>query len=292
MSTEPYTPPVSQLLTYGEEALRAAEWQDYLSLGLGQEDIPELIRMATDKHFLSEEASDLEFFATVHAARALGQLKAEAAIKPLLTVLDAMPDNEWFREDMIQIYGMIGAAAIPALRAFLDEPHHDIYDYGYVAETLTEIARQHPEARAEVVSVLTDKLAEFELNNEEVNASLIGSLAHLKEVDALPLIEQAFKADKVDTFDIDLDYVLVEMGLKEPPEEPEFDLNKALANFLAPRSTRPPLDPASIQIVPPELLPASSAYIKKASHADSADRKEKNKRKMVKQSRKKNKRKK
>lgn len=292
MSTEPYTPPVSQLLTYGEDAARAAEWQDYLALGLGQEDIPELIRMATDKHFLREEASELEFFATVHAARALGQLKAEAAIKPLLTVLDAMPDNEWFREDMIQIYGMIGAATIPALRAFLDEPNHDIYDYSYVAETLTEIARKHPEARAEVVAVLTDKLTQFELNSEVLNASLIGSLADLKEVDALPLIEQAFEADKVDTFDIDLDYVLVDMGLKEP-EESDIDPLALFANpvaymgkMLDQANNSPLASPAA------SPLPPSDAYIKKASHLGSSNKKEKNKRKMVKQSRKKNKRKK
>ena len=46
-----YTHPVSQLLTYGD-CLKmekvGKEWPDYLSLGLTEADIPELIRMATD----------------------------------------------------------------------------------------------------------------------------------------------------------------------------------------------------------------------------------------------------
>lgn len=76
MTTQPYTPPVSQLLTYGaDDVARAAEWPDYLALGFGPEDIPELIRMATDPALQREEASDLEFFAALHAARTLGQLK-------------------------------------------------------------------------------------------------------------------------------------------------------------------------------------------------------------------------
>ncbi len=290
MSTESYTPPVSQLLTYGgREVAESAEWPDYLALGFGQEDIPELIRMATDPDFQREEASDEEFFAALHAARTLGQLKAEAAAEPLLSVLDISTDNEWFREDMIRIYGMIGPASIPALRAFLDKPHHDIFDSGYAAESLTEIVRQHPEARAEVVAVLTDKLAQFEQNSEELNASLIGSLAHLKEVDALPLIEQAFAADKVDTFIIDLDFVLVLMGLKEP-KEPKIDVNALFANPVAyatshnPANTSTPRDSS--------LFSNTASPFRRASHLESASKKEKNKRKMAKQARKKNKRKK
>lgn len=296
MSTESYSPPVSQLLTYGgREVAETAEWPDYLALGFGPEDIPELIRMATDPAFYREEASDAEFFASLHAARTLGQLKAEVAAEPLLTVLAISPDNEWFHEDMIRIYGMIGPAAIPALSAFLNEPNHDIYDYASVANSLAEIARKHPEARPEAVGVLTQKLSQFEQNDEEMNAFLISDLADLKEVDALPLIEQAFEADKVDTSYIDLDYTLVLMGLKEPPEEPELDLNALKKLFINTEASRSPsIDPSSFQLVPPEESPYynSASPARRASHAGSAEKKEKNKRKMAKQSRKKNKRKK
>ena len=38
MITETYTPPVSQLLSYGDdEVARTAEWPDYLALGFGVE---------------------------------------------------------------------------------------------------------------------------------------------------------------------------------------------------------------------------------------------------------------
>jgi hypothetical protein len=292
MSTQPYTPPVGQLLTYGaEDVARAAEWPDYLALGLGPEDIPELIRMATEPALQQEEASDLEFFAALHAMRALGQLKAEAAIEPLLTLFDIAPDNEWMQEDMPRVYGMIGPAAIPALSAFLNDTAHSVYNRAYVANSLAEIARQHPEARSQAVAAITQQLAQFEQNDEELNAFLINDIAHLKEVEALPLIEQVLEANKVDTSVTNLDYVLEEMGLKER-EEPEIDLNAFFANPTASRGT--PFDPASIQLVPPDasLLPASASFPARASHLGSASKKEKNKRKMAKQSRKKNKRRK
>jgi hypothetical protein len=292
MSTQPYTPPVSQLLTYGgEEVANAEEWPDYLALGFGPEDIPELIRMATDADFQREESSELEFFASLHAARALAQLKAEAAIEPLLAFMSTAPDNEWFREEMPKIYAMIGPVAIPALSTFLSETNHEVFDRGYAASALAEIARQHPEARSQAVAALTQQLAQFEQNDKELNAFLIEELAQLKEVEALPLIKQAYEVDKVESFYIDLDYVLVLMGLKEQ-EKRDIDPNALFASPAAHASSMP--DQARSQLAPSATspLPPSTAYIKRAAHAGNADRKEKNKRKMAKQARKKNKRKK
>ncbi len=248
MSTQPYTPPVSQLLTYGgEEVANAEKWPDYLALGFGPQDIPELIRMATD------------------------------------------PDFQ--REEMAKIYAMIGPAAIPALSAFLSETNHEVFDRGYAASALAEIARQHPEARSQAVAALTQQLAQFEQNDEELNAFLIEELAHLKEVEALPLIEQAYEADKVETFYINLDYALVLMGLKEQ-EKRDIDPNALFASPAAHASRM--LDQTRSQLAPPATSPLSpsTTSIKRASHTGNADRKEKNKRKMAKQARKKNRRKK
>ncbi len=46
-----YSPPVNKLLTYGE-CRRSKNWPNYRKLGLTEEHIPELIRMATDSEEL------------------------------------------------------------------------------------------------------------------------------------------------------------------------------------------------------------------------------------------------
>ena len=228
MTETPYTPPVDQLLTYGEPDLVNAEgWADYLALGIGPEDIPELIRMATDKqihdiHVEEYDEDDPTFYAAVHAIRALGQLHAEAAAYPLLPLFDE-PGDEWIVEELAKVYGMIGPSAIPALTSYLRDNSHDLYSRAYASNGLAEIAKSHPESRSDAIAVITQVLEQFEENDPELNGLLIGDLASLEATETLPLIERAFEADRVDEFLVDLDYVLEEFGLKErkPLEIPD-----------------------------------------------------------------------
>ena len=220
MTETPYTPPVDQLLTYGEPDLVKVEgWPDYLALGIGPEDIPELIRMAKDKqiHDIHEEEYDEDdptFYAAVHAIRALGQLHAEAAAYPLLPLFDE-PGDEWIVEELAKVYGMIGPSAIPALASYLRDDSHETSSRAYASNGLAAIAKRHPESRSEAIAVITQVLEQFEENDPELNGLLIGDLADLKATETLPLIERAFEADRVDEFFIDLDDVLVELGLIE-----------------------------------------------------------------------------
>lgn len=79
-----YPSPVDKLLTYGDARLGADSWPNYLELGFGPEHIPDLIRMATDEALNTAETEDMAVWVPTHAWRTLGQLRAEAAIKPLL----------------------------------------------------------------------------------------------------------------------------------------------------------------------------------------------------------------
>ena len=71
---------------------------------------------------------------------------------------------------------------------------------------------------------MTQILEQFEENDPELNALLIGDLSDLKATETLPLIERAFEAERVDESFVGLDYVLEEFGLKErkPYEPPDF----------------------------------------------------------------------
>ena len=222
MSTTTYTPPVNKLLTIGEpESVNPDKWPDYRELGLGPEHIPELIRMAIDPEFRGPEAAeeseeeDPDFWAPLHAIRALGQLHAETAIEPLVNLLGELNDDEWMFEELPLVFGMLGPAAIPALAAYLADTSHEMYSRTYASNGIIEIADRYPESREECIAIISKQLENFEENDEELNAFLVTNLLHIKAVETLPLIERAFKADKVDDFIVDLDDVLVGFGLKE-----------------------------------------------------------------------------
>ncbi len=222
MSTANYPPPVDKLLTFGE-CSPSPEWPDYLALGLGPEHVPDLIRMATDEE-LNQAASDsLEVWAPVHAWRALGQLRAEAAIEPLLSLFRRIDENEddWVDGQLPDVYGMIGPAAIPALTAYLADTSHGLYARISAASSLKHIGEMHPDARAECVAIFARQLEGFAEQDPTLNAFLVAPLLDLKAVEAAPVIERAFAADRVDESVVgDWEDVQIALGLKEQRETP------------------------------------------------------------------------
>lgn len=226
-----YPAPVDTLLTFGTaEHETVNDWPNHLNSGIGLEHIPDLIRMVYDESlrikFLDEKAypdfdddEHPEFWAPIHALHTLAALHAASASEPLTPIFDeAMKfDDEWMAEDLPEAYAMFGPEAIPALAAYIAEQNHDTYARGYAIEALQRIAEKHPDpdTREKVGTVLTKQLEHFEENSEEVNASLIVGLVKLQAVEAAPLIERAFAADKVDTMYMgDWDDVQVELGLQ------------------------------------------------------------------------------
>jgi hypothetical protein len=120
MSQTLYTFPVNQLLALGD-VRDETHWPDYLAYGLDTSHILELIRMGTDEELQWADSESVEVWAPVHAWRALGQLRAEAAIEPLLGLLKNIDeeDDDWADTELPKVFGLIGPAAIPALTAYL-----------------------------------------------------------------------------------------------------------------------------------------------------------------------------
>ncbi len=218
-----YPPPVDQLLALGD-VRGDREWRDYPALSLGPEHVPDLIRMATD-HDLNwaDEESDA-VWAPLHAWRALGQLRAQAAIEPLLGQFEELDDSDWFTEDMPEVFGLIGPVAIPALAAYLADEEHETYPRVTAVTCLQQIGEQSSEARDDCVAALTRQLEAFRQNDPTLNAFLILSLTKLQVVEAAPLMERAFAEETVDELVMgDWDDVQVELGLKErPPRDDRF----------------------------------------------------------------------
>ncbi len=115
-----YPSTVAQLLSLGDPR-NELRWQNYLALGVSEQDIPDLIRMALDEELHWADSESKQVWAPIHAWRALGQLRAEAAVEPLLHLFRRIDEDndDWVGEELPQVYGMIGPAAIPALAVCL-----------------------------------------------------------------------------------------------------------------------------------------------------------------------------
>lgn len=245
MST-PYPPPVDRLLTLGEGAANTHPWPDYREMGLTEEHVPELVRMATDEGLNDAPGDTPEVWAPLHAWRTLGQLRAEAAVEPLLSLLhESEDDDDWARGELPVVLGMIGRAAVPALSAYLADPAHPLWTRIGAADALHSIAEEDETVREEVVGILRGQLEKWWRHDEVLNAFLISGLVDLGVTEAAPLMEQAFEAGRVDLMMRgDWENVQVDLGLlparRTPRPEPDFHPKLPHLHRLRPESSAAP----------------------------------------------------
>ncbi len=219
-----YPYPVSRLLNLGEPR-NSQEWPVYLALGLKAEHVPDLIRMLTDEDLndADTDTDSREVWAPLHAWRALGQLHAEAAIEPLLSLLWRIDgeDDDWIGEELPRVFSMIGGAAIPALATYLADDAHGVFARAAAASSLEWIARRYTAERARSVATLSDQLRQFQINPLPLNGLLISHLINLKAVEAAPVMEQAFAAQRVELVVVgDWEEVQIDLGLKTQRDTP------------------------------------------------------------------------
>jgi hypothetical protein len=185
--------------------------------------------MALDDALHTADGESLEVWAPVHAWRALGQLRAETAVVPLLKLLerqdseDPMFDNfdDWTDSELPEVFTMIGTAAVPALTKSVNDLSHRLYAAACAASALRLMAEKYPEARAECLAAIARRLEHFQENQPDLNAFLISYLASPHALDYAPLMERAFAADAVDESIVgDWDEVQVALGLKRREDVP------------------------------------------------------------------------
>ncbi|MCT7983871.1 HEAT repeat domain-containing protein [Laspinema sp. A4] len=218
MSSTNYTPPVSNLLTYG--AVFKYDFKNsthYLEkFGFTAEQIPELIRMIGDDELHDADAESLEVWGPIHAWRSLAELRAETAIQPLVSLIHTLDDHDWFIDELPQVLAQIGPDAIPALRDYLANPDYNTSARASAVNSLEVMATQHPEVRDECVSILTERLAYFDPESQILNGFIVFSLVELKAVEAASAIEAAFAGDRINKDWCDnWDTIQVGLGLKE-----------------------------------------------------------------------------
>ncbi len=215
-SKKSYQPPVDQLLTCGvNDWITPDKWPDYRELGIGPEHIPDLIQIATDEELHDADAQSTKVWAPMHAWRALGQLRAVEAVKPLLGLFSRLEDDDWVHEELPDVFGMIGPAALPALVEYVADLSHTDSSRISVITSIENIAKRWPSAKGECLVHLEKLLERFKENEPLVNGFLVLALVKLGAKGAAPLIEQAFDKGCVDPMVMGgWDDVQVVLGLK------------------------------------------------------------------------------
>lgn len=236
-TTGAYRPPVSALLEVGDARDSIQDWPDYRALGLTTADIPELIRLASDHALHWAEDESPEIWAPIHAWRALGQLGAVEAVEPLLALHDPLEDSDWILEELPEVYGLIGPAAVPALSRYVLDDTPGLWARVAASGGLKRIAAQHPEERAAVIDVLTSLLRRHTELDTSLTSSLVDHLIELKATETAALIEEAFAAGSIiESMVGDWEDVQIELGLlsERITPRPHYGLG------LSPSAKRPP----------------------------------------------------
>ncbi|HEY9622603.1 MAG TPA: hypothetical protein V6C78_19745 [Crinalium sp.] len=216
MAIETYQDPVAKLLTYGDcRQMDSRNWDNYPDIvGLTDADIPELIRMATDREFQDIDSDRVEIWAPVHAWRALAQLNAEEAIAPL-TALFELHDDDWVMEELPTVYRMFGPKAIPSLADYVTDVANPTWGRAIAGTALKEIGQAYPDHRDACLAPLIQMLEAFEENPIELNDSIIMDLIDLQAVEAAPIIEKVYDAERVTEFGVGTwASVQIDLGLK------------------------------------------------------------------------------
>jgi hypothetical protein len=216
-------------------------------LGLTEEHIPDLIRMATDfdLHNLRQESP--EVWAPLHAWRALAQLRAVEAAHPLVLLFEQLKHDDWLPEEFPTVFSMIGPGAIPTLERFLADDGIEEIGRISVPACLVRIAQDHPDDRDACVGVLIRQLEKLEINGPVLNGFLILSLIDLRETHAIGLIRQAFSENRVDLSVLgDVEDAEIEMGLRtsRSTPRPRLDLPGHLSTWTASPTTGSMINPS------------------------------------------------
>jgi len=216
-----YVDPVNKLLNIGScETIK--EWPDYLTIGLGHEHIPELIRMVTDPKLIWADQNNLEVWAPVHAWRALAQLRAEEAIKPIIGLFNDLSDDDWASEELPKAVAMLGEKAIKPLREFLLDSSNKELARATAANCLEEIGSKNPSLKNDCISILVDYLDQSTIDAPTLNGLVIAYLMELKAVDSIDVIRKAFNNGNVDlTIAGDVEDVEILLGLRAERETPQ-----------------------------------------------------------------------
>ncbi len=182
---------------------------DYLAAcQLSREDIPGLLRLVRhwpDKTWPSRDEFPIQMrekaqVLPVTAWRALADLRADEAVQPLIDIMLELGDefDEWVSDELPQVFGKIGAAAIEPLKSICVQTATPKYARTTAMRGLRFVVEGDPETRATIVPFLVELMTHATDTDVQFNSYLLMELVDLRGVEAAEAIEQAFSRNALD----------------------------------------------------------------------------------------------
>jgi len=192
-----FHPPVDQLLRLGPKMATV----DYAKFGLTTADVPELIRLATHAPLFQADDDRLSY-APVHACEALIQMRVPEAVEALLATLPWVEDDTfdvWSFEHLPSLFGKVGRPAVEPCRDYIADKGNSCEARQHAIWILGKLGGRRGRALYDVcVEALCAQLAKFAEQSKTFNGKLINVLGDLEALEAIPLIDAAFRANQVD----------------------------------------------------------------------------------------------
>jgi hypothetical protein len=278
-SSGPYPPPLDALATLGDEDV-----DDFVTdRGIGQEHVPELVRMVRDRALVTAPADAPANWAPFHALELLSELDCSAHVADLITLFDT--DRSELTDELLWKLGGVGGAAVAPLVAYMNDRTRWDGGRSYAANALEEIGNQLPDTREAVVAAISALVENGASEREGLMGIFVSALIGLKAVETLPIIRRAFEHGWVDeTVSGSWGTVLDELGATPDPNDPLVEESRR--RFEERHARMFPHAPFGRAPATPSQRPAPT----QKPRSDQA-RKEKNKRKAAKASRKANRKK-
>lgn len=230
-------------------ALFEREWNGYADTWMEspatctQEDVPDLIRMATDPDLL-RSSEEREWDAGIEALYELGRLEASEAVPAIIELIREPWDededegfDEFRQETLSNVAGMIGPSMIDELGTLLNEREMNVWGRVEGVTGLEKVGLRHPAHRDEIVGILAQSLQSHRTQDDALNGFIVASLCELGGAEAIDVIREAFEAENI-PLDItgDLESVEIELGLRESRSTPEPNIHQLEEERLARKS--------------------------------------------------------
>jgi hypothetical protein len=219
MSELNYREPLNKFLELGRpDTYNVKDWADYVSeYNLTDEHLPDLLKMLDvyTQPIDDFDEHDPASWTAIHVWRALGQLKNEQAIQPLIDAMMRDTWEDWGWEDIPQAIAFIGEPAIEPVKQELAKraTDYDLHPTSLVS-TLQHIGDRDESLHERITDILIEQMEKAKANAPTLNGFIVSTFLDWKQEKALPVMEKAFAADSVDTSIAgDWEEVQVEFGL-------------------------------------------------------------------------------
>lgn len=160
---------------------------------LDAQDIPAALALTRAPHVSKNED------ASAHAFMALTQQRDEKTLGQLLATADEALLRRLAEFVSIQAIPYYDLELVAELDSIIQSDKLSATRRLFATELLQEFALLHPEYYGRTIKVIAARLQDFANNPDKVNAELVSACVTLQADELMPVIEQAYAANKVDT---------------------------------------------------------------------------------------------